>query len=813
MIAKIAVSAAVYAIDKPYDYRVPESMTLVPGMRVSVPFGRANRRTEGVVLTLSPGDAPKLKSVEQCLDEEPLLDERMLRMAAFLRERYFCTFYDAIKAILPAGVWFRTQERYRIAVEDWQSSVGDSLTARSIMQAIADFGGSAGFDMLKKQFNEEALKSTLSILLKKGLLFSETERKRRVKDKTERIATLSASVEEATSYAVNKRRSAPLQTAVLELLTTVGECAAKELCYFTGATGATLNRLEALGYLTLTEQPALRLSVDVPSERASAPVLNGEQQAAFDALNAQAEREKPGVALLYGVTGSGKTAVYLRLIYACLARGKSAIVLVPEIALTPQLLSQFAAHFGDAVAVLHSGLRITERYDAWKRIRSGEATVVLGTRSAVFAPTRELGLLIVDEEQEHTYKSENTPRYHAREVAIYRGAQTGAMVLLGSATPSIETMYRAKQGIYTLAVLRRRYNRRALPPVDIVDMKRELREGNATAVSEPLLLSLRENLLHGRQSILFLNRRGSSRMVACVECGYVPVCPGCSVNLTYHQANGRLMCHYCGHSEPLPARCPVCGGHLKQLGFGTQRVQEQLERLLPEAQVLRMDADTVSAVNTHEKLLSRFRDEKIPILLGTQMVAKGLNFENVTLVGVLDADMSLYVGSYRAAETTFGMITQVIGRAGRGAVSGRALIQTMTPKNQVIELAARQDYDTFYETELPLRELRGCPPFRDLLTVTFHGREEERVRQTAQSFRAALEAQLHSEYYRDEQVELLGPAPAQVARVNYNYRCHLTLSCRNTRTLRLLLAYQMREFAKDRQNRGVGIYADVNSNE
>ncbi|MBO2527501.1 MAG: primosomal protein N', partial [Clostridiales bacterium] len=296
-------------------------------------------------------------------------------------------------------------------------------------------------------------------------------------------------------------------------------------------------------------------------------------------------------------------------------------------------------------------------------------------------------------------------------------------------------------------------------------------------------------------------------------CGYVPTCPGCTVNLTYHKANGRLMCHYCGHSEVLPARCPECGGHLKQIGFGTQKVQEQLHNLLPDTEILRMDADTVSAVNTHEKLLTRFREENIPILLGTQMVAKGLNFENVTLVGVLDADMSLYVGSYRAAETTFSMITQVIGRAGRGAENGRALIQTMTPKNQVIALAAQQDYDTFYETELPLRSLRGCPPYRDLLTVTFHGREEERIWQAAQRFRAMLKSQLESDFYRQEQVQLLGPAPAQVAKLNYSYRCCLTLSCKNTRSLRQLLAHLMREFSKDKQNNGVGIFADVNRNE
>ena len=813
MIAKIAVSAAIYAIDKPYDYRVPDGLSLLAGMRVSVPFGRANKRTEGIVLALEEGDESKLKPVLERLDEAPLLRQRELRTAAFLRERYFCTFYDAVKAILPAGVWFRERERFTVAREDWGEAVGKSPTARAVMQTIADLGGTAELALLHRQFEDEPLQKALHELLRRGLLVSTSERKQRVRDKTERIAVLSVSVEEAQQYAASKRRTAPLQTAVLELLTTLGECAAKELTYYTGATAATLNRLEKLGCLTLVERPCLRIPQVVPADVSGPPVLNAEQQAAFDGLRQQARRDKPGVALLYGVTGSGKTSVYIRLIFDCLSRGKTALMLVPEIALTPQLLALFAAHFGERVAVLHSSLRITERYDAWKRIRDGRAAVILGTRSAVFAPTQELGLLILDEEQEHTYKSENSPRYHAREVAIYRGAQSGALVLLGSATPCVETMYRAKTGVYTLYTLKNRYNRKSLPPVGVVDMKQELRSGNATAISEPLLLALRENLAQERQSILFLNRRGTSRMVACVDCGYVPMCPACTVNLTYHHANGRLMCHYCGHSEPLPGRCPECGGHLKQIGFGTQKVQEQLERLLPGVGVLRMDADTVSAVNTHEKLLARFRDEHIPILLGTQMVAKGLNFENVTLVGVLDADMSLYIGSYRAAENTFSMITQVVGRAGRGETAGRALIQTMTPKNRVIELAARQDYDTFYEEELPLRKLRGCPPFCDLLTVTFYGRVEEQVWQTSQRFRAALEAQLRAPCYREQSVTLLGPAPAQIARVNYNYRCRLTLSCRNTRELRQLLSHLMREFAKDKCNRGVGIFADVNSNE
>ena len=813
MIAKIAVSAAIYAIDKPYSYRIPDTMEVTVGARVSVPFGRSNKRSEGIVLGIERGEESKLKPITEVLDEAPLLGEDLLHMAGFLRERYFCTFYEAVKAILPAGVWFREQERYCLCEEDGNAVIQRQPVAQAVLQTVQELGGAADYDVLRRQFDEAALQKALRYLLKKKLLRCETDRKRRVQDKTEKIVSLAAPAEEALSYAQSKRRSAPLQTAVLELMVTLGECAAKELCYFTGANSATLNRLEKLGFLSFSEQEQLRISRVEPAKLDGPLILNEDQQCVYEGLREQSLQNRPGIALLYGVTGSGKTSVYIKLIYDCLARGKSAMLLVPEIALTPQLLSLFAAHFGEKTAVLHSSLRITERYDTWKRIRSGEASVILGTRSAVFAPVQNLGLLIVDEEQEHTYKSENAPRYHAREVAIYRGAQTNALVLLGSATPSIETMYRAKTGIYRLYEMRRRYNQKALPPVEIVDMKQELKEGNASAVSEPLLLALRENKAHDQQSILFLNRRGTSRMVACVECGYVPTCPGCTVNLTYHKANGRLMCHYCGHSEVLPARCPECGGHLKQIGFGTQKVQEQLHNLLPDTEILRMDADTVSAVNTHEKLLTRFREENIPILLGTQMVAKGLNFENVTLVGVLDADMSLYVGSYRAAETTFSMITQVIGRAGRGAENGRALIQTMTPKNQVIALAAQQDYDTFYETELPLRSLRGCPPYRDLLTVTFHGREEERIWQAAQRFRAMLKSQLESDFYRQEQVQLLGPAPAQVAKLNYSYRCCLTLSCKNTRSLRQLLAHLMREFSKDKQNNGVGIFADVNRNE
>ena len=616
-------------------------------------------------------------------------------------------------------------------------------------------------------------------------------------------------MEEALQFAGEKKRSAPLQSSVLEMLASFGRCAKKDLFYYTGANGAVLRRLEKLGYLCLIEEEQLRLPQVQPTKLDGELVLNEEQERVYQGLKEQ----KEGVSLLYGVTGSGKTSVYIKLISDCLAKGESTILLVPEIALTPQLLSLFAAHFQDRVAVLHSSLRLTERYDTWKKIRRGEARVILGTRSAIFAPVQNLGLIILDEEQEHTYKSEQAPRYHAREIAIYRGVREGIPVILGSATPSVESMYRAEKGAYRLYTLKHRYNGQELPPVEIVDMKQELRKGNGTPISEALYLALRENISLGQQSILFLNRRGTSSMLSCVSCGHVPDCPGCDTHLTYHHANGRLMCHYCGYSAPAPRRCPDCGGQYKQIGVGTQKIQERLEELFGQGSVLRMDADTVSALNTHEKLLSRFREERIPILLGTQMVAKGLNFENVTLVGVLDGDMSLYIGDYRAGENTFSMITQVIGRAGRGALGGRAVIQTMTPENPVICMAARQDYDSFYPMEISLRELRGCPPFFDQITLTFHGREELRVREGALGFRTLLLTSLNSEFYADQQVRILGPAPTQIPRVNFMYRYRLTLLCKNTRVLRQLLAHLMREFRKDKEHRNIGVYADVNGNE
>ena len=813
MIVQVAVSAATFAIDKPYSYRVPEGMPIQPGQRVQLPFGRGNRPTEGVVLTVSPGDDGKLKEVTALLDPEPILTDRQLRLAAFLRERYFCTFYDAIRAMLPGGVWFR--QRVTVCLTEdrsWQQAVIRKEGARQILELLEQAGGQAEAAALERTLPEEELKSVLRYLSGKKWISTQTDYLRRLGDKTEKIAALAVPPEEAMAYAASRPKSAAMQKAVLELLCSLGTAAVKELCYYTGAGVGTVNRLEQLGYLTLSHRPVLRCREIRPAVLNGPLVLNPEQEACYQGLLAKMEAEQPGVALLQGVTGSGKTAVYIQLIRACLERGKSALLLVPEIALTPQLLGLMAAYFADQVGILHSSLGAGERYDQWKRVRDGQARVVVGTRSAVFAPCSP-GLIILDEEQEHSYKSENTPRYSAKEVAIFRGAKEGALVLLGSATPSIETMYRAKSNDYALYRLTSRYNGRPLPEVEVVDMRQELKLGNDLSLSVPLRQAMVETRQQGKQTILLLNRRGNSRALVCVDCRQTPQCPRCSIRLTYHSANQRLMCHYCGYSQPAPERCPDCGGPMKTLGTGTQKVQQELEYLFPDMESLRMDTDTVSAANTHEQILTEFQQRGVPVLIGTQMVAKGLNLPNVTLVGVLDADLSLYTGGYRAGETTFNMLTQVVGRAGRGDAPGKAVIQTLVPEHSVIRLAARQDYEGFYNQEIELRRVQNAPPFGDIGVITFSGQEETAVLRGAVKLRDSLNDCLNLPEYRNERCSVLGPAPCAVPKINYHYRYQVTLRCRMSKNLRLLLAHLLRQFAKDKANRGVSAFVDINGYE
>ena len=813
-IAKVAVAKAVYAIDKPYDYLVPQEMEgwLEPGMRVLIPFAAGNRGSDGLVLSVcdAPSAGQSLKSIQAVLDETPVLDNEAIQLALWMRERYFCSVYDCVKAMLPAGLYFSLRDRVvlrpGVGREQAYGAAEGSTAAVQLLDLLWNWGGEGDMEQIRLAFGARDPNPAIRRLTEAGVAALETAAQRAVGDKKEKLAVLAVPAEDAMAVVAPRRKSAPLRYAVTELLCALGAASVKDLCYFTGASPQTLKSLEKSGILTLEKQEVLRRAPleDVPP--VLPPVLNEEQQAAFEGLEALAQLGKPAAALLYGVTGSGKTQVYIRLIQESLSRGRTALVLVPEIVLTPQLLRIFAAHFGKQVAVLHSSLRAGERYDEWKRARRGEAQVVLGTRSAVFAPLKHLGLIILDEEQEASYKSENVPRYHTREVAKYRCVQNGALLVLGSATPSVETMYQAREGQIGLFQLKTRYNQKALPQVLIADLKQELRQGNAGPVSSVLRHELEENFKREEQAILFLNRRGANRMVSCGECGQVPECPRCSVKLTYHSANNRLMCHHCGFSQPLPPACPACGGLLNFIGIGTQRVEEELRDLFPWAETLRMDTDTISAAHPHEQLLERFRKERIPVLVGTQMVAKGLDFENVTLVGVIAPDLSLYVDDFRAGERTFSLLTQVVGRAGRGEKKGRAVIQTFTPENDVILSAARQDYDSFYEREIALRRMRNDPPFAQRVVVTTSGLEEGAVLRCCARLRRALEQSLSR---LPGPWQLLGPAPAAVAKVNNRYRYRLTLTGQPSREFRVTLAYLLKAAQKDRENKGVSVYADV----
>ena len=812
-VAAVSVSKALYAIDKPYTYLIPSDLedTLRPGMRVLVPFGNGNRGCDGIVLSI--GEAPSagtaLKAILSCLDDAPVLDEKGLKLALWMRERYFCTVYDCVKATLPSGLYFALRDQVILAPgvdSDFAlSRLENHRSAYTLMELLVSWGGYGDMEQIRHAFGTKDPNPAIRLLIDMGFASLETNTQRGVGDKTEKLAVLALPPEDAMAIVTPRRKSAPLRYSVTEMLCTLGAAGAKELCYFTGASMQTIKSLEKSGVLTLEKQEVFRRPHVAEVPPALPPVLTEEQQRAFEGLSELLDEEKANAALLYGVTGSGKTSVYIRLIQRALDAGKSALVLVPEIVLTPQLLRIFTAQFGDQIAVLHSSLRSGERYDEWKRARNGEAKVVIGTRSAVFAPLKDLGLIILDEEQEPSYKSENIPRYHARDIAKYRCVQHNALLVLGSATPCLETMYQAQTGAIHLFTLKTRYNQKALPQVIITDMKDELRRGNTESLSGRLKEELRINVERGEQSILFLNRRGANRMVTCGECGHVPECPNCSVNLTYHSANNRLMCHHCGHSLPLPPCCPDCGGLLNFVGTGTQKVQEELQELFPFAEIMRMDTDTVSAAQSHEKLLDRFRKENVPILVGTQMVAKGLDFENVTLIGVVAPDQSLYIDDFRAAERTFSLLTQVIGRAGRGEKQGRAVIQTYTPEHEVIRFGSVQDYDGFYASEIELRRLRNQPPFSDVIRITASGKSEAEVLRVCSRIRKGMDTPLRD---MGHHWQLLGPAPDSIVKVNNRFRYHLTLMGPVNKQVRQLVSAMLCAAHSDKDNHGVSVYAD-----
>lgn len=805
----VAVSAATYAIDKLYDYSIPEP--LIPavkvGCRVLVPFGRGNKKVEGMVLVLRPEaySAQRLKPVTEVLDEEPVLDATQIKLGIWLREHLYCTFFDCLRLMLPSGLWFQRKETYTLVQ---QPVLPLSQPLQEIMDLFSEDVPERTVEEIRRFTNGRCTGVMLSQLEAEGYLVYHSNIKQKTLDKTERILSLAIDPAEAMQKA--SRARTPAQMDVVSLLSDGCSMSQKEVLYMTGISESALRGMVRKGILEQSSIETLRVPDYSMIEQIPAPVLSNEQEQAYQGIRQLLDSGKPEAALLFGVTGSGKTQIYLKLIDDALAQGRSAIMLVPEIGLTPQFIRLFVGRFGDTVSVLHSALSAGERYDSWKKIRSGRARVVIGTRSAVFAPVRDLGLIVLDEEQDSAYKSEQSPRYHARDVAKRRVQQENAVLVLGSATPSIESYYGAQQGRYPMFTLRERYQGAALPQVTIADIRGESRAGWTYTIGQTLYEALQENLERGEQSILFLNRRGNSRVIGCSMCGWVPECPSCSTTLTYHSVSGRAMCHFCGASIEISGLCPVCySPHLFTECPGTQKVEEELHAILPKARVLRMDADTTSKKGSHHHLLEIFAKGRADILLGTQMVAKGLDFDHVTLVGVLDADQSLFAQDYRAKERTFSLITQVVGRAGRRGKQGRAIIQTYNPDHPVLLCAARQDYEQFYADEIEIRQALLMPPVEQMLMLTGTGENESDVLAALLRLKQRILSLMEGQF-SDFHYPVLGPSPASVVRVMGRYRYHLILRCPDNKRRRQLISGVLIEFSKDNKNRGVSLFADLN---
>ena len=807
-VVHIAVEQATFSFDKLYSYLWPETLGAPQvGVRVLVPFGGGNRTRQGLVMDCAQQEvAAGLKAVLSVMDSQPLLSREMVALAQFMQERTFCTLFDAVRAMLPTGLYLQVKPVLRPAV-DIPPEALDTLTPneRQILAFVSKCPGGADQETLLRRLGMEEDAPALRHLLDLGVLVRGADGFRHTGDAAVRTVRLIPRDEEAELPKLTEK-----QQAVLHLLEDVGAASVKEVCYFSGVTPAVVNALQQKGLVQIYDAEVLRTPYDVtePAPTIVSRALNDEQQQAYERLLEMYAARQPAAALLYGVTGSGKTSVYMNLIDKVLEDGRQVIVLVPEISLTPQMMALFLQKYGRRVAVLHSSLAIGERMDEWKRIKRGEARIVVGTRSAVFAPCDELGLIVMDEEQEHTYKSESNPRYHARDVARFRCAHHNALLLMTSATPSVESYFAAKSGRYTLLELSHRYGDVQLPQVEVVDLRTE---SVGESVLGPTLLERMQTCLDNEQQvILLLNRRGYHTHVSCRSCGQVITCPSCSISLTYHRANNRLMCHYCGHSQPAPKKCPTCSSDkIRFCGLGTQLVEDELAQLFPDVPVLRMDTDTTMSRSSYEEKYRDFAEGKYLIMIGTQMVAKGLDFPNVGLVGVLSADQSLYGDDYRSYETTFALLTQVIGRAGRRSEQGLAVVQTYTPDNPVIELAADQDYCGFFNLEIASRKMMHYPPYADLFLFGFSGLQEQRVRQAARRMLELLREAAMGEYSNLPMVAL-DPTPAAVVKVAGKYRYKMLVKARNTKSMRDLVRKLMHTLNSEPMARGVTVYVDIN---
>lgn len=815
-IAKVAVENTAYSFDMLFSYLIPDSLIqkAKTGCRVLVGFGAGNKKRQGFIFEISDDtdedfSVKKLKPIERVLDDIPVLGDDLLRLAKFISDRTFCTFYDSAKAMVPFGLGFKAHDTYSLTRKGFKADEDEMTDEESrICAFLKNKKGSVKYESVEKNLGIQNDSPVLEGLISKGYVQKNVQTLRNASDAVMKTVKISdAFLNGEIEYKLTAK-----QKSVISLLEDIGSAAVKEITYFTDASGAVIENLTKKGILDSFETEVYRnpLKDSAYITDKTEIVLSNEQRNAYDILKKRLDSGEFHTSLLYGVTGSGKTKVYMKLIDSVYKTEKSVIVTVPEISLTPQLLSQFYSRYGEEVAVMHSGLSVGERLDEFKRIKRGRAHIVVGTRSAVFAPVENLALIVIDEEQESSYKSERTPRYHAREAAKFRCADSHALLILASATPSVESFALAKSGKYELIELKNRYSNSVLPEVKVVDMSDRRQQSGMMSLSSLLCEEIKYNLENKQQTILLINRRGYNTFVACKECKSVVTCPNCSISLTYHIANNRLMCHYCGYSEPMRTVCSKCGSEtVRYSGFGTQKVEQELSSLFPEARILRIDADTMTYKNSHEKKFGEFADGKYDIMVGTQMVAKGLNFPNVTLVGVVSVDQQLYNDDFRSMEKAFDLLTQVVGRSGRGDKLGRAVIQTVIPDNPVIRFASRQDYMSFYNDEIAIRRGLIYPPFCDICVISFTSSGENYSHLASAQFLDLIKKSVRAEY-SDLKLIILGPVEPKLAKINNKYRERIIIKCKNTKKFRNMISLCLRDFSKISRFSRVSVSADMN---
>ncbi|MCC5911967.1 MAG: primosomal protein N' [Clostridiaceae bacterium] len=780
-IAQVIVNHNSGQTDKIFDYKVPEHLleTIQEGMRVLVSFGRGNKKLEAYILNIKVEKEPayRLKEILYPIDDKPILDKRQIKMIVWLKNKYLCKYVEAIQCVLPSGIVNKEKRSISLIVENWKCIVGKNSSIQiEILHVLMELGGKATLENLYSKIPKKDLNQPIKRLEEKNIIKIDYEITAKVKIKTERYVKIAVE-DKAFENALEDLKNAKRQKEILLFLKQHKECLVSEVLELLKVTRAPLSALEVKGYIEFAEKEQKRDPFKNISFK-EFPKLspNIEQQNVISQIEETIESEKHDTFLIHGVTGSGKTEIYLQLIEAVKKIGKQGIILVPEIALTPQTVERFYGRFGNGIAVLHSNLSEGERFDEWRKIAEGKVDIVIGARSAIFAPLKKLGIIIIDEEHEHTYKSEINPKYHAVEVAQYRGQQENAVVVLGSATPSIESYYKVEKEEVTLFTLHKRATNATMPEVEIVDMTEELNSGNKGMLSRSLFHAVEENIKNKKQTILFLNRRGYSTFISCRQCGYVVKCNNCDITMTYHRTMKHVQCHYCGEKKEKPQICPDCeSDHINFFGAGTQKIEDMIAEYFPDAIIGRMDMDTTSIKGSHQRILEKFKRGDMDILVGTQMISKGLDFPNVTLVGIIAADSTLNLPDFRASEKTFQLVTQVSGRSGRGKDKGKVILQTYNPDHYSIQAASQHHYHQFYSEEINLRKAFDYPPFTQLININFSGKNEKEVYSISQKIANNIKYILSNKGHSHHDDIIMGPNPAIIAKVNERYRYQILL--------------------------------------